>query len=131
MTDLVEFEMYLFSPRWGIYNTYEVYLSQLRLQIGQKAERGVAICTWNEGSLPVWSNTCAELLDRNPLEAILEKDLIHPPTNFVRALQVAWRSWRIGILSDDQVKYEIKVLCEWVNIVSAGRPRTDFWKRVF
>lgn len=130
MSDQVKFDVHINSPRWGLINIYEFHLDQEHMTIGKKADPNPSICTWNEWGKPLWS-TQSELEGGNPFVSALEIELIHPPTIFVRSLETAWKAWRNGFLDDEQVQHEIGVLCEWVNLISFMRPRTDFWRRTF
>ena len=131
MTEKFSFELHLHAPRWGTTNTYEIQLEPDCMTIGKRGDRDPVVCSWHEGENPIWS--CARQLypGRNPLVNILQEDLIQPPVILVRSLELAWRAWRIGLLDDDQVQFEMSVLFEWVNITTTARPRTDFWKKRF
>lgn len=131
MSERFKFELHLHAPRWGSRNIYEICLDQERMTIGKRADPNPAICSWHEGENTIWSSVKQMYPGRNPLVSKLQEDLIQPPVIFARALEVAWRGWRIGLLDDDQVQYEMCVLFEWVNIVTSARPRTDFWERLF
>lgn len=101
------------------------------MTIARKADLNPVICAWHEGENPIWSCARVQYPGRHPIVSKLQEDLIQPPVIFARALESAWRAWRIGVLNADDVQYEMSVLFEWVNIISASRPRTDFWKKIF
>lgn len=111
-------------------NVYEIRLEKEQMQVRKIGGIQPTVCKWNDGKSLVWSGDpqCGNL---HPLLGSFAKDSIHPPAIFVRSLEMAWRAWRVGILDDEQVQYEIGLLFEWINLVSATRPKTDFWRRVF
>jgi hypothetical protein len=88
-----------------------------------------AVCSWVENRDPDWSGS--NNLIGQPLESILENDSIFPPTIFIRALEYAWQTWRNGELNDEQIRVEITILCEWLNMVSKSKPKTEFWRSKF
>ena len=127
MSEQTSFEVRLYSPHWGRED-----ICAVKLDRGQMSVKGInktAVCSWVEGSDPEWSGYNDNI--GNPLEKILENDSIYPPTVFVRAMEYAWMAWRDGTLDDQKVSQEVQELCEWVNEVSRGKPKTDFWQRMF
>ena len=131
MSEKFTFELHLHAPRWSTTNIYEIHLEPDCMTIGKRGDRDPVLCSWHEGENTIWSSARQLYPGRNPLVSILEEDLIQPPVVFARGLEVAWRAWRIGLLDDDQVQFEMSVLFEWVNITTAARPRTDFWEKRF
>ena len=131
MSDQFKFELYLQSPRWGTIIIYHICMELDRMTIGKLADSNPSICSWHEGELCIWSCPKPHDPSRNPIVSKLQEDLIQPPVIFARALEAAWRAWRIGLLEDEEVQYQMSELFEWVNIVSASRPRTDFWRKLF
>lgn len=131
MSEKFKFELRLRAPRWGATNIYEIHLEKDCMTIGKRVDPNPVVCSWYEGENTIWSSASPLYPGRNPLVSKLQEDLIQPPVIFPRALEVAWRAWRIGLLDDEQVQFEMSVLFEWVNIVTSARPRTDFWERLF
>lgn len=131
MPETFKFELQLRTPRWGSTNIYTILLAKDCMIIGKRADSNPVTCSWHEGENTIWSCPRPQYPGRNPLVSKLQEDLIQPPVIFPRALEAAWRAWRIGLLDNDQAQYEMSVLFEWVNIVTSARPRTDFWKRLF
>lgn len=131
VSETFKFELYLSSPRWGTANVYEIHLQKDRMTIGRRADPNPVVCSWHEGENAIWTSARPLYPSRNPIVSKLQEDLIQPPVAFARALEVAWRAWRIGLLDDEQVQFEMSVLFEWVNIVTSARPRTDFWGKLF
>ena len=127
MSDQTNFEMRLYSPRWGHEDAYHMQLERHQLSVRVLGNR--AVCSWVEGFDPEWLGHSGG--SRNPLEKILENDSIHPPSVFVRALEYAWIAWRDETLDDSQVKAELQALCDWLNTVSRNKPSSDFWRGIF
>lgn len=131
MSETFKFELHLRAPRWGSTNTYEIHLQKDRLIIGKKVDPNPVVCSWHEGENAIWSSHQPLYPGRHPLVSKLQEDLIQPPAIFPRALEAAWRAWRIEFLDNEQVEFEMCVLFEWVNIATSARPRTDFWGKLF
>ena len=129
MSDLAKFQVELFSPRWGRVDIYEFQLSRDRMRVEKTGSLSFAVCSWIEGRDPLWSGS--DKMKGDPLGAILENDSIYPPSIFVRALTFAWLAWRDSELNNEQAEAEVKVLSEWLNVISQSRPKTDFWRRKF
>ena len=129
MSDQTIFEVSFYSPRWGHEDTYEIKLDREQMRVKGQGVNKTVVCSWVEGSDPKWSGHIEGI--GNPLEKILKKDSIYPPSVFVRALEQAWIAWRDGTLDDQKISQEVQELCEWVNEVSRRKPKTDFWRNKF
>lgn len=129
MSEQTCFEVHLYSPRWGREDTYEIKLDREQMIIKGVGAGKTVLCSWIEGRDLKWSEQIGDT--GNPLEKILKKDSIYPPSVFVRALEQAWIAWRDGTLDDQKVSQEVQELCEWVNEVSRRKPKTDFWRNKF
>ncbi|AEB80269.1 Hypothetical protein Dalk_0001_AVC [Desulfatibacillum aliphaticivorans] len=125
MAERTEFQVLLFSPRWGRDDTYNLQFSREKMQIdGPKS----AECTWVEDGDPVW--TGYQIGQGNPLVNIMKNDHIYPPSVFVSALEWAWSEWRNTGLNEDIVQ-EVKGLFEWVNQITMSKPSSAFWSKFF
>lgn len=128
MSERMNFEIMIYSPRWGHEDAYEINVSRNEMIVKGKGHEQ-AICSWVENRDPVWTGYNEAI--GNPLQNILENEKIYPPTVFTRALESAWRAWRDNTLADEQLNSEVQVLCEWINVVTRNMPKTDFWRKIF
>jgi hypothetical protein len=127
MSENVEFNVHLYSPRYRTIDIYIFDLTKSMMVINKGL--GKAICTWSEKSNPIWSSPIATRA--NPLISILENEGIYPPTVFIRAVEYAWLAWRNNELDDTEIQEEFTKLFEWVDNSSKTRPLTEFWKSKF
>ncbi|WP_367303892.1 hypothetical protein [Burkholderia multivorans] len=111
----------LFSPRWGHNDRYTVELDRDHMEISMDARSARAQHRANLD--PEWSG--------EPIEDILLNDSIAAPDDLQGMFEFVWRSWRDGELSDEEAAAEIHVLADWINAITAAKPRTDFWRRYF
>lgn len=127
MSDETEFEVRIYSPRWGHEDAYRFELNREQMRIEGVGKH--ALCSWVDNEDPRWTGHNDNL--GHPLEKMLENDLVYPPTVFARAIQHAWISWRDGDLDDEQARIEVQGLSDWLNTVTQNRPNTDYWRGVF
>jgi len=127
MLEQIKFNIAIYSPRWGHDDSYRFEINKHRMKIRNAGKE--AICLWVEGHDPKWSGH--DSLTGNPLQNILENDSIYPPSIFVSALTSAWEAWRMDDIDSDQLKSEISELCNWLNVVSTNRPKSEFWRMIF
>jgi len=111
----------LFSPRWGHNDTYTVELEPDYMEISMQARTARAEHRPNRD--PEWSGEA--------IEDILLNDSIAAPDDLKGMLEFLWRSWRNGELSNEQAAVEIHALADWINAITAAKPRTDFWRVYF
>lgn len=128
MSNKVNFEVMLYSPRWGTEDAYQIELTHKQMIFKRPTTQ--AVCSWNDGTDPAWSGGSTTYMG-NPLLLMLENDYIYPPSIFIRAVESAWKAWRRGELKDKKVETELTQLCSWVNKMSKRKPRTKFWRSVF
>jgi hypothetical protein len=114
----------LYSPRWGHDDRYTFKFDENEIYASMGGPKE-AICIRNEKGTLIWSGHNQNI--GNPLLNILSDDSIFPPTIFIKAIIYAWDSWRDGELSDDQLKSELELLTNWVNVVSRSKPNSDYW----
>ena len=117
---IVELELY--SPRWGHNDTYKVELHQDYMEISTMQQRRCK-ATWVQDCDPEWSG--------EDLEKILRNDSIYPPAVTRNLFERAWKGWRGGELSDEQVSKEIILIGDWINTVTKSKPNSDFWNMYF
>jgi hypothetical protein len=128
MADQTSFKLELYSPRWGREDVYEIELNREQMRILNRHNMETAVCSWVENGDPEWSGYESPA---NPLEGLLERDSIYPPSVFIGALESAWKAWRDGALSNEQIRSEIQELFHWVNLVTQNKPKTEFWRHKF
>ena len=123
-------EVYLdfYSPRHGHADRYTFKFDKNEIHANMDGLKN-ARCIRDEGGRHIWSGY--ENDNGNPLLNILENDRIYPPNIFLEAIIFAWDSWRCGDLSDRQLESELKLLIDWVNIVSKNKPDSKFWTSQF
>lgn len=122
MSKIVDLDFY--SPRWGHQDRYTFSFDENEIFIsrgGPKEARGVI----DKNGTINWSGHNSNI--GNPLLNILSDDSIYPPTVFIKAIKYAWESWRAKELSDEQLESELKLLANWVNIVSENKPDSEYW----
>ncbi len=127
MSDDIQFDVSVFTPRWGHDDTYTVRATRDELTVSAVSKE--ARCQWVENRDPQWVGHNQTI--GNPLEKILENDSVYPPTVFVRAVEHAWMAWRDATLDDQQFEIELKELVEWLNAVTKAKPESEFWQGVF
>jgi hypothetical protein len=111
----------IFSPRWGHNDTYSIELDRDFLEISMQAR--TARATWRENLDPEWNG--------DTIQEIMENDSIYPPAVTQDLFEYAWKEWRNGELSDQQVDSELQVLANWLNAITRAKPDTEFWGRYF
>jgi hypothetical protein len=117
----------VFTPRWGHDDDYAVVISKDKMAI--KGRSKGAECSRVPGRDPEWKGYNDRI--GNPLVNVLENDHVYPPSVFISALERAWDAWGEGELDDEQVKEELRLLFDWVNHVTKGRPASPFWASTF
>jgi hypothetical protein len=127
MSDKTQFEVNVYTPRWGHDDTYKINVTLNELTVAAVSKE--ARCKWIQNRDPEWSGH--NDFSGNPLVRILENDSVYPPSVFVRAIEHAWMAWRDSTLDDQQLVSEFKELFEWLNTVTKAKPRSDFWQGVF
>ncbi len=121
MSKSTEFDVKLFSPRWGHQDNYRFIANEKLLVI--KCPHDIQ-CKWIENRDPEWSGYGT--VGHHPLEAVLHNDHIYPPIVFADAIEGVWIDWRNGELNDSQFAEETENLFKWVNIVTNSKPNTDY-----
>lgn len=127
MSGQINFEVDVYSSRWGHTDVYAINLNRDHMRIGRTGK--TAICSWVGDRDPKWSGDYENI--GNPLIEILENDSVYPPTVLVRALEHSWMAWRDGTLGDQELQKEVQELFQWVNVVSKSKPNTEFWQKTF
>lgn len=122
------FTVKVYSPRWGHDDTYHFILNDDELQIS--GIQKYATCKVNVDDDDVSWNGYNDITG-NPLVKVLENDSIYPPSVFVSAIEEVWCAWRDGRLNNAQVREEITLLFDWLNMASHNKPSSDFWIGVF
>lgn len=118
----LKIELEIYSPRWGHNDPYDFELSKQELIITSHIHE--VKCTYVDGRDPVWST-------HKSLDDIFTNDSIVGPAKIEEILEYVWCEWRDGNLSDDEVKNELYAIVDWINIITANKPKTDFWKKYF
>lgn len=121
MSKSTEFDVLLFSPRWGHEDNYKFIADEDELII--KCPHDVK-CEWVENRDPVWSGYGT--VGMHPLEAVLHNDHIYPPTVFADAIEGFWVDWRNGEIDDKQFVEETKRMFKWVDSVTHSKPSSDY-----
>lgn len=120
-----DFNLSIFSPRWGHEENYIITLKNDLMTISINGRR--AICTYREGLDPMWSYE----FGKNSLIAIMNNDSIYPPEILPNMFEYVWESWRKGEIDDSFAKEEFEVAVNWLNEITKSKPRTDFWMKYF
>ena len=116
-----------YSPRWEHEDRYSIEFDDKKIHIstgGKEAE-----CIQKEDGTLVWSGHNQKI--GNPFLKILSNDQIYPPSPFINAFITAWGSWKNKELTDEQLKSELTILADWVNITSRNQPDSDYWIKIF
>ena len=124
MTDELVIEYEVYSPRWGINNTYTFTLKNNSLHIDGGGVR-YATCEYVEKRNPKWKSS-----DNSPIK-IFTEDAIYPPSIFLKALERAWLDWRMDVVTDEEIEKEFDELFVWLDTVAKTKPNTDFWRQYF
>ena len=109
------------SPRWGKQQPFQVIVS--RDELVMKSSARTATCTWRENLDPVWSG--------EDLLRVFEADSIYPPAVLARMLEKVWRSWRGSELDASGLEAELRLVEEWLNVITRAKPHSEFWKNYF
>jgi hypothetical protein len=111
----------IFSPRWGHNDVYSVELKQDCMTISMSARKAKA--TWVDNCDPEWSG--------ENIQRIMNNDGIYPPEIIQDLFERAWKAWRNGDLSEQQVDDELKLIANWINEVTNTKPKSEFWVKYF
>ncbi|NDP62968.1 hypothetical protein [Polaromonas sp.] len=114
-------DLSIFSPRWSREDIYSVELDKEFMEISMHARKTRA--TWRENLDPEWSS--------ESIQDIMNNDSIYPPAITQDLFEYAWKEWRNGEISAQEVETELKELAVWINAVTRKKPNTQFWKRYF
>ena len=114
-------ELEIYSPRWGHEDTYKIELERDFMEITMQVRKSRA--TWSETTDPIWSD--------ETLEVIMTNDSISPPAAIQDLFERAWKSWRGGEITDQEVEVELKLLADWLNTITKSKPSSDFWRKYF
>jgi hypothetical protein len=114
-------ELSIFTPRWGHEDTYIVELERDFMEIRMHARTTRAV--WRENQDPVWNG--------ESIQDIMNNDSIYPPEITQDLFEHAWKEWRGGEISDQEVNIELQELANWINAVTHAKPNTEFWNRYF
>jgi len=87
-----------------------------------------ATCTRNDDGDPEWSGYGG---GDNPLMSIFTNDMIYAPNIVPFALEWAWRRWREGEASDDEVHAGLRELFAWIDQTARAKPRGGLWEGAF
>ncbi|WP_447079090.1 hypothetical protein [Shewanella algae] len=117
----MEIELDIYSPRWGHDDVYRFVFERDSLTFSMGPREGRFI--WDERTDPVHDGE--DLLD------IFGNDSIYAPEAFVDGIVYAWKAWRNGDLSDENLNQEMQAWGEWLNTITRHKPRTDFWRGYF
>ncbi|WP_305845229.1 hypothetical protein [Photobacterium leiognathi] len=119
MSTIVDLDV--FSPRWGRNDVYSVELRQDCMTISMSVRKATA--KWVENCDPEWSG--------ENIQRIMNNDGIYPPEIIQDLFERAWKAWRNGDLSDQQVDNELKLIADWINVVTKHKPDSAFWNKYF
>jgi hypothetical protein len=113
----------VFSPRWGHPDRYYIVINQDALRVS----RGVfsATCMQGDNGDAVLSgyNDTAD----NPLLNVFRNDSIYAPEIVPFALELAWRKWRDGAVSEYVLRSGLLELFSWIDQTARGTPKEDLW----
>jgi len=112
-------ELKIFSPRWGREDTYRIKLERDFMEITMQVRKSRV--TWSDTADPIWSG--------ETLQRTMTNDSIFPLAATQDLFERAWKSWRDGEISDQQVEAELKLLADWLNSITKAKPRSDFWSK--
>jgi hypothetical protein len=111
----------IYSPRWGHNDTctFEFTKDTMTISLNQKQSK----CVYVQNRDPQWEG--------ESVESILNNDSIYGPAILTDLLEHLWTSWRDGELSDAETQVELNAVIDWLNSVTAAKPKTDFWGKYF
>jgi len=125
MTKHINFKAELYSPKIGEKKLYEFTFTKEQLTIEGTSE---VRCSWIDENIdPVWSGS----FQKNALIQMLEDEKIYPPSNINKAVELAWRDWIFTRISDKELEAEIKVLINWINIITKTKLGNEYWADKF
>ena len=111
----------IYSPRWGHADTYTFELAKDAMTIGMDLRK--SRCVWVQNRDPRWEG--------ESIESILNNDSIYGPAVLNDLLEHLWTSWRDGELSDAEAQGELNSVIDWLNSITAAKPKTDYWGKYF
>lgn len=115
-----EFSLKIDNPRYGHDDTYTITFSKDSMTVGLLPRQ--TTCKWIDGQDPVWQGE--GVLD------IMQNDSIYAPWIVPDLLVHVWTRWRDGLSTDDAQK-ELEAVADWINVTTAHKPRSDFWRKYF
>lgn len=117
----------IYSPRWGHDDPYYIEMTRDYLKIHLLASPSELILRYRDNLDPEWEG----FWGRNSLQKIMNNDMIYPPEIIPDLFQRVWLAWKDGELNDEEVIFELEQIAKWINHVTEGKPKTDFWKAYF
>jgi hypothetical protein len=125
MSKKVEFEIEVDSPRIGGKKVYGFDFTTSHLIIKGNVE---VKCQYIDDTIePVWSGG----IQVNPFVQLLQDENVFPPLNFIKAIEIVWKDWISNNITDIQLESEIKVLIDWLNIITKTKPGNYYWADKF
>jgi hypothetical protein len=88
-----------------------------------------ATCRRGDNGDPEWSGYNQQI--GNPLMNIFRNDMIHAPTIVTFALEWAWRRWKDGAATEDQLQAGLEELFSWIDETARGKPARTLWQGAF
>ena len=113
-----EYQIQIYTPRWGHNDTYTVSMSRdvMRISMGARA----VSCTYVENLDPEWNGDIFQ---------IFVNDHIYAPKIIPDLFERLWLAWRDGQMVD--VQAELEAIADWLNAVTDAKPNTEFWNIYF
>lgn len=121
----MNFEIDIYSPRWGHSDKYSLDFEQETLTFRQKGGAFPAATLMNvENCDPEWDDVKA-------IFKMLNNDSIYPPHVFPSLLEHVWQAWRNHELDRDEAQTELVELARYLNDCTQAKPQTEFWTQYF
>jgi hypothetical protein len=125
MSKQCNFIVDIFSPAEDGIKKYKLNFTKDQLSIIANIE---ITCNYVDNNIdPVWKGG----INKNPLVQELEGNNVFPPSNFIKAFEIAWVDWINSKLSDTQLESAIRSLIDWLNIITKTKPGNDYWADKF
>jgi hypothetical protein len=125
MSELLKISIEILFPKTKEAIKYEFIFTKSQLIV--KGDTEIECSYIDEKIGPIWRGG----INKNPFVHELETNNVFPPSNFIKAIEIAWVDWIRAKLSDSQLKSALISLIDWLNSITKSKPDNNYWADKF